>query len=280
MTVTLGSNPFYFPCNNHFLKGEKIMSRVVFQVSRYAVGRNPQTNVVTKEQLRLKERYNSQREQVTAMATMHMQGEEPWLSGMHYCYIDNVGDQFFSFNKEEGVDFKVDFNINFQPKQLNNLRKQLESLGERITRPAKDEEGVSQLRGIQLHVILTEDAEFGLNMKEDAKFGDRLQKKIQPHFIKEVKLVTASDAEYVQAPDTQVLSADLAIQSLYQAASKEEVKKPESKDEAKAAILGMMSSRKAKREAFKQAARTSASIKPPAEASISLSLVDDEDQPE
>lgn len=249
------------------------MSTIVFQVSRYKAA---------KQQLRLKEKYNSLREQVTAMATLHMAGEEPWLSGMHYCYIDNQGDKFFSFNKEEGVEFKVDFNINMMASHLTTLHSQLALLGDRIQKPANDDNGVSQLRGIQLHVILHEDAEFSLNMKEDAKFGDRLQKKVQSHSVKEVKIVTASDCAYVQAPDTQTLSADLSIQALYTKSEKEEIRKPANKDEAKLAILSVMSSRKANRQEAhrKQAARGGAAVRPTSEPSKKISLVDEDDQPE
>lgn len=256
------------------------MSRIIFQVSRARYAKSTdaagnETKIIT--QLRLKERYNAQREQVTAMATLHF--NQAFLSGMHYCYVDDQGDRYYSWNKEEGVDFKVDFNINFEEKHLSSLMKQVEKMGDKLISPAKDEDGVSMLRGVQLHVVLVPDAELGLNHKEDVKHGDRLQKKVQPYSITTVELVTASDPEYVEAPDTQTLSADLAIQAVYTKTEKSVINKPATKEEAKATILGMMTSRKEKRQSFKQAARDAVVVSPPTISQPApISLVDDEDE--
>lgn len=256
------------------------MSRVVFQVSRarYSVSKDAagnQTKLIT--QLRLKERYNSQREQVTAMATLHF--NQGFLSGMHYCYVDEQGDRYYSWNKQEGVEFKVDFDINFQDYHLTSLLQQVVEMGDKLISPPKDEEGVSMLRGVQLHVLLAPDAELGLNNKGDTKYGDKLQKKVQAHSVIGVKLVTPASPEYVESPDTQTLSADLAIQAVYTKTEEESVTKPSNKEEAKLAILKVMTSRSEKRQAFKgrQAARGGAAIKP-SPTSKSISLVDDEDE--
>lgn len=256
------------------------MSTIIFQISKYVVASSPE-GVVTKEQLRLKERYNDSRDQVTAMATLHMLGETPWLKGMHYCFVDENGERFFSFNKAEGVDFKTDFAVNFNEYQLKELRSSLQSLGALVTNPIKDENGVSQLRGYQLHIELLDGVQLGISKFEDPKFGDRLQMKANSNQIKSVKLVKSGEAGYVTAPDQQQVDADILVASIFEATKKEE-KPIETKEEAKAAVMSLMSKaqkRGANRQAARGAEQVSPSVKGAPSAKIVLADDEDDEQP-
>lgn len=250
------------------------MSTVIFQISRSRFSASTASLV----QLRLKERYNEQRDQVTAMATLHL--DKLFLDGMHYCYVDEKGEKFFSFNKAEGVDFKVNFKINFEESQLEGLVSQIQTLGDVLAKPSLDENGVSQLRGYQLHIKLIPEAKLGISKKEDDVYGSRLQQKVSPSDIAEVKIVSSKDPEYVNAPDSQTIDGDLLIRSLYEA-TKKEVEVEQTPESIKASVLSLMSKSK-QRGANRQAARASQEVRvdPKSTAKPIVLKEDDDEQPE
>lgn len=247
------------------------MAKFIYQVSKFNV---------SKQQLRLKERYNSARDCVTATATLHL-GVNTFLSGMFYAFQDNEGDISFSFNKSEDVQAKVDTDINFKPEQLTDLLAQLTELGTTISKPPTNDDGVSELRGFQLHVVLNDD-ELSYYQTTDSKYGDKLVYKIQAHQVKSVKLVTASDEAYIEAPGARKIDINLAMKALYKPTQKcEEFIKVTTVEEAKAQLLDFSKakSRGASRKAKKQEVVQSnvAATLMSTSTSTSIILVDNED---
>lgn len=256
------------------------MATIIFQVSRF-VEKSAKTGY---SQLRLKERYNSQRDVVTALATLHLQEDSnPWLQGMHYAVIDN-GEAYYGFDKED-PDQRVDYNINFATSQLSNLKAQIVALGTKLTAPSKDEHGVSELMGVQLHVKLHEGVEVKVSTVEpktpaEAKWGTKFKISVSPAEIESVSIVQYGELNYLEAPGDR-MSISLLTQALYK---KSEVtqSKPTTVDEAKSALANLKArSRGANRTAAKasrQAGKAAAAITPPDLAKVSRVLVDDEDE--
>jgi hypothetical protein len=264
---------------------EKIMTTVIFQVSRF-VEKSAKTGY---SQLRLKERYNSQRDVVTALATLHLQEDSnPWLQGMHYAVIDN-GEAYYGFDKED-PDQRVDYNINFATSQLSKLKAQIVTLGTKLTAPSKDEHGVSELMGVQLHVKLHEGVEVKVSTVDpktpaEAKWGTKFKISVSPTEIESVNLVQYGEVGYLEAPGDR-MSISLLTQALYKKSEVVQVK-PTTVDEAKSALANLKAkSRGANRAASnaakaRQAGKAATAITPPPQeeaARVSRVLVDDEDE--
>ncbi len=221
------------------------MAKFIFQISKFNAVKNT---------LRCKERYNSRRDSVTALATLHL-GQHFFLNGMHYAYQDSEGDITYSFDKKEAAkDVKVDITANFDTKQLDSLREQIAELGAILTKPITDDNGVSQLQGYQLHLVI-DDSELSYHQEED-DFGKKLVYKILPYQIKKVFICTASDEAYIAHPGTAKIEADLAIKAIYETRKVEESVKPTTVEEASVVLLDFSrarsrgAARKAKKEAL------------------------------
>jgi DNA-directed RNA polymerase subunit F len=261
------------------------MTTVIFQVSRF-VEKSPKTGY---SQLRLKERYNS--DSVTALATLHLQEDSnPWLQGMHYAVVDN-GEAYYGFDKED-PDQRVDYNINFTTSQLSQLRTQILSLGSKLTSPSKDDNGVSELMGVQLHVKLHEGVEVKIatvepKTKAAAKWGTKFKISVSPAEIELVSLVQYGEPTYLEAPGDR-MSISLLTQALYKK-SKVVQAKPTTVDEVKSVLTNLKAkARGANRhasnaeKAARQAGKAATAMTPQEETvKVSRVLVDDEDdQPE
>jgi hypothetical protein len=263
------------------------MSTVIFQVSRFVP-----SSKAGYSQLKLKERYNSQRDSVTALATLHMEeAGNPWLSGMHYAFIDDEGSAFYGFDKED-PDQRVDYNINFSADSLYDLKKQIQALGNKLSNPSKDENGVSELMGVQLHVQIKKGVEVKVSTiepktKAEEKWGTKLKIGISPSEVESVSIVVYGDSTYLDAPG-QRMNVNLLNAALYKKANVVEAK-PTTVEEAKSVLAGLTKygSRKANKEAARsrQAGRGTQAIQPPAEPEKVTSRVlvaddEDDDQPE
>ena len=258
------------------------MTTVIFQVSRF-LEKSAKTGY---SQLRLKERYNS--DSVTALATLHLQEDSnPWLQGMHYAVVDN-GEAYYGFDKED-PDQRVDYNINFTSSQITKLKAQIVALGRKLTSPSKDENGVSELMGVQLHVKLHEGVEVKISTVEPktraaAKWGTKFKISVSPAEIESVSIVQYGEVSYLEAPGDR-MNISLLTQALYKKSEIVQVK-PTTVDEAKSALANLKAkSRGTNRAAAKarQAGKAATAMTPPPEeetARVSRVLVDDEDEDE
>lgn len=279
--------PFKFPVvsevnslgdSKYHNRKQKIMTTVIFQVSRF-VEKSAKTGY---SQLRLKERYNS--DSVTALATLHLQEDSnPWLQGMHYAVVDN-GEAYYGFDKED-PDQRVDYNINFTSSQVKQLRTQIVALGSKLTSPSKDENGVSELMGVQLHVKLHEGVEVKVSTVEPKtrKWGTKFKISVSPAEIESVSIVQYGEVNYLEAPGDR-MNISLLTQALYKKSEVVQVK-PTNVDEAKSALANLKAkSRGANRTAAKaarQAGKAATAMTPPPQeepAKVSRVLVDDEDE--
>ena len=283
------NSPFKFPVvsevnilgdSKHIHRKQKIMTTVIFQVSRF-LEKSAKTGY---SQLRLKERYNS--DSVTALATLHLQEDSnPWLQGMHYAVVDN-GEAYYGFDKED-PDQRVDYNINFTSSQITKLKAQIVALGRKLTSPSKDENGVSELMGVQLHVKLHEGVEVKISTVEPktraaAKWGTKFKISVSPAEIESVSIVQYGEVSYLEAPGDR-MNISLLTQALYKKSEIVQVK-PTTVDEAKSALANLKAkARGANRAAAKarQAGKAATAMTPPPEeetARVSRVLVDDEDE--
>lgn len=205
------------------------MSKFVFQVSKFNANKN---------RLRCKERFNKAKDTVTAMATLYMDAHH-YISGMHYAFQDDEGDVTYSFDKNESAkDIKIDVTINFKSEQLVQLQQQIAEAGTSLTKPPSDENGVSELMGWQLHVIIKHGEEITFTQERDERWGDKLIYKIQPHQVKGVKLVTAGDEAYIEAPNSAKIDLGLAMKALYTPREPATIlNKPNTVEEAQSTLL-------------------------------------------
>lgn len=245
------------------------MRKFIFQISKYNS---------SKSQLRLKERYNKSRDTVTTTAMLHLSGNT-FLSGMHYAYQDVEGNVTFSFNKSKDVTAKVDVNVNFTPQQLEGLQEQIDNLGTILTRPPVDDDGVSELQGYQLHVVIN-DAKLAVTQETSEKYGDKIIYKIKDYQVQAVKIVTAGDESYIEAPGARTVDIDMAMKALYDPTPKHEVfVQPTTVEETKAALLDF--SRARTRGAAREYKKAQKALLASASTSTQIILVDDDDeQPE
>jgi len=255
------------------------MSKFIFQVSKFNASKN---------RLFLKQRYNKAKDAVTSLATLYMDANT-YVSGMHYAYIDDDGDTSYSFDKKDEVSVKVDVTINFNPEQLETVKYQLAQAGSILTNPPQDDNGVSELRGWQLHVVIKPNEEITYIKEREEQWGDKLIYKVQPYQVKEVKLVTASEEAYIEAPGASKIDLNMAMQALYSTREKVEVAvKPTTIDEAKSVLLDFSKAksrgerRRQKREGNKtvQTSNAADAIQQSTQK-VEIVLVDeDEDKPE
>jgi hypothetical protein len=211
---------------------------------------------------------------------------------MHFAYKDADGELFYSFDKED-ENMRVDYNINFYEEQLKSLNDQIQAMGAKLSKPPKDDNGVSDLRGVQLQVVLKKGYETSLLKLED-DYSDKLIYQITPQEVHEVKLVCSGETGYIEAPGYLRMSGDLAIQAVYKSAA-QAPSKPQTLEEAKSAIANLTKaqSRGKNRQAAKagrQAQRGAAAMQATKEeakvtsssANSKIVLTDDEDddQPE
>lgn len=261
------------------------MATVIFQVSRFI-----QKSRGGYPQLRLKERFSKETDKVTANATLHLlEDATSWLKGLHFAIVEDDGEVYYSFDNED-KDLRIHRQFNFKSHHLTGLRQQISDLGDILTNPPKDDEGVSELRGYQLHIAIKSGCDVKYTMVEpkserDRKWGDKLELSVSPADIVSVKLVQHGEEEYVEAPG-DYMQHSLMTQSLYTKRSTSQPK-PTTVDEAKSVIATLRAkSRGANRTAAKaarQAGKAAAAITPPPQeepAKVSRVLVDDEDQPE
>lgn len=256
------------------------MSKFIFQVSKFNA---------TKNRLFLKQRYNRAKDAVTAMATLYMDAHY-YVSGMHYAYQDNEGDVVYSFDKNEAAkDVKVDVTVNFRPEQLIQLQQQISDAGLALTKPPVDENGVSELMGWQLHVVISDD-DITYVQENDEKWGKKLIYKVQPQQVKRVFLVTAGDEAYIEAPNSSKIDLNLAMKALYTTREVEVKQKPTTVEEAQTSLLDFSQAksrgqrRKEKKEQKQQETtqveKASQAVIEAVNTSTQIVLVDDEDKPE
>jgi hypothetical protein len=204
--------------------------RLVYYISRYKSRKGGQ--------LRLGE-YGGMSETgyVKSFATYNVKFQ--FLSGLFAAYENSKGEKFWSRDRAEGAE-EVFFGvtINFSDSQVRLLHSQIEELKEKMSKPPKNEQGRSELKGFQLQVELTPKAmgnlTLAMNDGKGRKAGNTFlteEFSIPPSGVKKVSIVTQEEDNYFRG------GAQVSLDDFVQARCKAEHSQAPKGPEATKAFL-------------------------------------------
>ena len=160
------------------------MAKIIYQVVRYR--KSNRSNLLT-----LNESYNSFKDAVTKKSWLEL--DHGFSSGLIYALEDGGKLRyFFELDKEVlGEGGVLLSNLNFSQAHMDKLQDQIDLCGDILTRPPMDEDGVSQLKGYQLHVIIKDGEEMRIDQKDNQTCIF-----LEPNQIEDVILVTKGEVAY------------------------------------------------------------------------------------
>lgn len=135
--------------------------------------------------------------EVKALATLHT--KYAFLSGMPAAYKSETGNTFWTNKEGRNDDTFFSVQVNFSAVQMQEIESKIEEVGETLSKPPKNEQGRSQLRGYQLQVTLTPGAMARFNIVDDNFKVDKEEVIIDPSEVVSVKVVTFQEDGYLRS---------------------------------------------------------------------------------
>lgn len=209
-------------------------SKIVFKISRFN----------KKSQLILTERYNAQKDTVTSMGRVIF-NDQNFISGLHLAIIDGEGNTAFSFDKE-AEDIYQSFNISLPRNLADSLQETVKAIPA-LAKPSVNDNGVSTLKGYQLHVeVANEDIEVFSPSEGNLTYS------VKGSQVVSLRVVTQAETDYVRTNSSVKMSLSMITQALHKT-SQVAPEAPKTASEAKDVLtkLSRAGRRASARKAYK-----------------------------
>ena len=246
------------------------MATLVYKLSRFI----PETN-----KLRLAEYYKSNaradEDPIKASATLHF--DLGFVNGIPLAEVKEDGEKRFFFNRsEEYADEKLMINISLPESILEQLRNKVDD--EKFYNPTANADGVSLLRKWQVHIVLETGAHGSLTSLDNEKAQDTgfLTQYIEESWVKDIKLVSTKDKEYVHVPKQNQVSLETLVDLFTNPTEQEETKVASSPEEVKEVIEKVLS-RAQRRGANRRKDKAAAQVKTVEVATPSITSISEDD---
>lgn len=168
---------------------------IVFKISRFDAKSN---------QLLMVERYNSRRDTVTSMGRVLF--DNNFISGLHLAFINEAGETSFSFDRNSEMEGQYhNFNISLTEEICSKLLAEVKALPQ-LVKPAKNDEGVSTLKGYQLHVKLKSE-----DLEVYSPSEGNITLSVNADNVASVGVVTLNESNYVKTGKSVTMKASQVL---------------------------------------------------------------------